>query len=263
MFSTRQKLFLRGAVLLSVLLVVGSYFGSRWLFGPDVKPTPEHLLTAKPSYATSVSHDTPSVSGTDWVSELEESLSDTDAATESDPIQIDEDLEAQLAALSDEDLTALAEALEQDEGESSKYPAVPNGFPMTPVWLEDYFDEDSHADHVTISRVLIKLWNQGDRDFVNGVYENGKVYPLYRDVVYVEWRTESYTGPDGEKIEFPYISSGTATHARGDPRVNTVGAGLFTIEEMISGAYKTKYPGLKLVDYEDAGYDPATFLDDH
>ena len=105
MFTTRQKLFLGGAVLLSVLLVVGSYFGSRWLFGPDVEPT------AEPSYATSVSHDTPSVSGTDWVSELEASLSDTDSATE-----IDEGLEAQLAALSDEDLTALAEALEQEDG---------------------------------------------------------------------------------------------------------------------------------------------------
>ena len=31
---------------------------------------------------------------------------------------------------------------------------------------------------------------------------------------------------------------------------------------MMTGAYKTKYPDLKLVDYESAGYDPEIFLDD-
>ena len=31
---------------------------------------------------------------------------------------------------------------------------------------------------------------------------------------------------------------------------------------MMTGAYKTKYPDLKLVNYDNAGYDPATFLDD-
>ena len=263
MFTTRQKLFLGSAVLLSVLVVVGSYFGSRWLFGPDVEPTPERLLTAEPAVVTSISPDTLSVSGTDWVSELEASLSDTDPATESDSIQIDEDLEAQLAALTDEELTALAQALEQDEAESSKYPAVPDGYPLKPVWLEDYFDEDLHANHVTIARVLIELWNQGDHGFVGGTYDhdNGRVYPLYHDVVYVEWASYVREGPDGEPIEVKYLSSNLGTYDTVGS-FNDAGEDLFTTEEIMSGAYKTKYPGLKLVDYVSAGYDPATVLGD-
>ena len=259
MFTIRQKLLLCGSVLIAALLIAGSYFGSRWLFGPDVEPTLEHVSTARPAVATSVSPDTLSVSETDWVSELEQTLSDaddTDSETESNSIQIEDELEAQLAALSDEELTALAEALEQDEGESSKYPPVPEGFPsnLKPVWLKDYFDEDSHANHVTMYRVLIELWNQGDRGFVNGIIagDNGRVYPLYHDVVYVEWDSYVYDGPDGEPIELPYISSELGTENRG------LVARPITMDEI-----RTKYPNLKLVDYDSAGYDPATILDDY
>ena len=257
MFSTRQKLFLGGAVLLSVLLVAGSYFGSRWLFGPDVEPTPERLLTAEPAVVTSLSPDTLSVSGTDWVSELEASLSDTDPATESDSIQIDEGLEAQLAALSDEEFTALAEALEQDEGESSKYPAVPEGYPenLTPVWLKDYFDEDLYADHVILGRVAIELWNQGERGFVNVVGDGlpvRKVYLLYPDVVYVSWNSSVREGPDGEPIEVPYISSWLGTPDTVEPLLNS------------EGRPSTEPPsGVEYVKFSHAGYDPATILDDY
>ncbi|MDE0185399.1 MAG: hypothetical protein OXP71_08055 [Candidatus Poribacteria bacterium] len=265
MFTIRQKLFLGGAVLLSVLLVAGSYFGSRWLFGPDVEPTPEHLLTAERSYATSVSPDTPSVSGTDWVSELEQSLSDADdSETETDSAKIDEDLEAQLAALSDEELTALAEALEQEEAESSKYPEVPDGFPMTPVWLEDYFHERDFSAHVTLYRALIELWNRGNHDFVNGTLDEdtGRVYPIYPDVIYVKWDSYTREGPDGESIEVPYISARLGASSTVDPLLNS-DEDLFTEEEILSGAYKTKFPGIKLVEYDNAGYDLTTLLGDY
>lgn len=46
MFSIRQKLVIAGAALIAVLIVVVSYFGSRWLHGPDVEPIPEHVLNA-------------------------------------------------------------------------------------------------------------------------------------------------------------------------------------------------------------------------
>ncbi|MDE0185400.1 MAG: hypothetical protein OXP71_08060 [Candidatus Poribacteria bacterium] len=266
MFTSKQKILVGVAVLVAVLLVAGSYFGSRWLFGPDIKPTPEHLLTAEPSYFTSVSRGTPSVSGADWVSELEQSFSDTDSATESDSTQIDEDLEAQLAALSDEEFTALAEALEQEETKSSKYPPVPDGFPsdLKPVWLEDYFDEDDFSNHVTMYRVLIELWNQGDHDFVNGSIDTdtGKVYPLYHDVVYVTWDSYFREGPNGEPIEVKYLSSNLGTHDTVGS-FNDAGEDLFTEEEIMSGAYLTKYPGLKLVDYNSAGYHPANVLNDY
>ena len=68
---------------------------------------------------------------------------------------------------------------------------MPEGFPsnIRPVWLEDHFDENRHSDDLTMCSVLIELWNRGDHDIVYGVLDEdtGKVYPIYHDVVYVEW----------------------------------------------------------------------------
>lgn len=262
MFTIRQKLLIIGVIVFTVLIVAGSYFGRHWLFGPDVEPVPEHLLTDEPRSVrmnrlvrASVSQDTSSVSGTD----TEEALGDDVVST----INTDELGDDGLA-----DLVDALDAVEKDEESSpvatGGFPEVPDEFPFTPVWLEypNYEKGDKHQ-HELIARVLIKLWNQGDHDFVNGAYENGKVYPLYNDVMYVEWDTHVMDGPDGP-IEFKYITSALGTHARDDIEENNlVSGGLFTIEEMITGAYKTKYPDLQLVDYGSAGYDPATFLDDY
>ncbi len=106
-------------------------------------------------------------------------------------------------------------------------------------------------------RVLIKLWNQGDHDFVSGVYQddNGRVYSLYSDVAYVEWG--EVVSDDGQVIRFPRFS--LMTHAREEDDLG----GLYTEEEVLSGAYKTKYPDLKIVEYSNAGFNPETFLDDY
>jgi len=45
MFSIRQKLLVCGSVLISALLIAGSYFGNRWLNGLDMKHVPERLLS--------------------------------------------------------------------------------------------------------------------------------------------------------------------------------------------------------------------------
>ena len=264
MFSNRKKLLLGGSVLVAVLLVAGGYYVSRWLFSPNVESVTEYVLPDEPlpeqrnrPVRASISQVSSSMSKTDLMSEGESFSDNATSTTDTDEID-EEALEALISEL---------EVLEQDEVASSDskgdFPEMPDGFPFTPVWLEypNYQKGDKH-DHELISRVLIKLWNQGDHDFVNGVHENGKVYPLYNDVMYVEWDTRIIDGPDGP-IEFNYIASSLGTHARDDIEENyLVSGGLFTIEEMISGAYKTKYPNLKLVDYQSAGYDPATFLDD-
>jgi hypothetical protein len=82
--------------------------------------------------------------------------------------------------------------------ETRDFPEIPEGFPsgLKPVWLyPDYQKGDMH-EHEMIYRVLIKLWNQGDHDFVNGIYDHDhkKVYPLYPDVMYVEWEEEDIGG---------------------------------------------------------------------
>ena len=75
------------------------------------------------------------------------------------------------------------------------YPEVPTGYPthLLPVW---HWSEERQQRHTSsrlesfelMDRVLIKLWNQGDRDFDGVVRDNhGKVYPLYKDIIYVTW----------------------------------------------------------------------------
>ena len=173
MFKIRQKLVIAGATLIAVLIVVVSYFGSRWLHGPDVEPVAENVLNAAGRSAPiSVSTSNSSLSETDSVSESgDESFRDSALITDSDSteVDIDNELEAQLAVLSGEEFTALAEAQALDEGKSSDFPEVPDGFPMTPVWLKDFFHKHDFSAHVILDRVLIKLWNQSDHDFTGGV----------------------------------------------------------------------------------------------
>ena len=260
MLTSKQRLLVGATVLFAVLLVAGSYFGSRWLHGPDVNPVPEHLLTAKryagqmnrPALA-SVTQDAPSRSE----SQLE-------------PGQINithEELETLQNFLGDDESTTLADTLSplgKDEGKN--FPGVPEGFPsnIRPVWLEDFFDEILHADHVIVDRVLIELWNQGDHEIVYGVLDEdtGKVYPIYHDVVYVKWDSNVREDSNGELIEVPYISYRLGISSTVEPLLNEDG-NLFTEEEIMSGAYVTMNPDVTFVDYSDAGYDPATVLNDY
>ena len=143
---------------------------------------------------------------------------------------------------------------ETEEVVASDFPEVPEGFPadLRPVWIQfpNYKKGDMYA-HETMYRVLIKLWNQGDHGFVNGVYcyYNNRVYPLYHDVVYVEWdeiTVETPNGPIKQKVLTSWLSTDK----------------FFTAEEVLTGVYATKYPGVEFVDFETAGYDPETFLSD-
>ena len=254
-FTGKQKLVIGGAILFAVLFVVGSYFGSHWYYG-EVEPVPEHLLTIEPP-PPGVNQQTPVSSSQD--TERLESSSVTGELSGGDVVS------TPLADITEDELDALLQELDESPDEKGDFPEVPDGFPsdLTPVWIEfPNYQKGDMYEHEMIYRVLIKLWNQGDHDFVNGVYQhdNSRVYPLYHNVVYVEWSSEAIDSPDGE-IEFRFIKSHLGTHSRGDPKENIVG-GLFTIEDMITGAYKAKYPDLKLVDYDSAGYDPETFLDD-
>lgn len=155
---------------------------------------------------------------------------------------------------------SLAHDLFQNEGEAgvaeagvvSDFPEVPADFPknLIPVWVgfPNYQKGDMH-DHESIYRVLIKLWNQGERGFVNGVFRdnNRRVYPLYPDVVYVRWEEKVVDGPQGPIIvRRPRNILGTHRS--------------FTPEEIFSGRIEELYPDVNFVDIDTAGYDPETFL---
>lgn len=138
--------------------------------------------------------------------------------------------------------------------EKRDFPPVPEGFPsdLTPVWLTlPGYQKGDMPEHELIYRVLIKLWNQGERGFINGAFIYGKVYPLYPDVVYVKWGYAVTHDEGGNPTPYRYIATSMGTHARD-----------FTTEDFVTGDWETKYPGTKFVAYDDAGYDPYTFLTD-
>lgn len=251
-FTTKQKLVIGGAILFAVLFVVGSYFGGHWYYG-EVEPVPEHLLTIEPP-PPRLTQQTP-VSGSQDIEGLESS-----SVTETGELSGGDAVSTSVSDITEDELDALLQELDESPVEKRDFPEVPDGFPsdLTPVWIEfPNYQKGDMYEHETLYRVLIKLWNQGDHDFVNGVYkhDNGRVYPLYEDVLYVKWREEEINGQ-----KFQFIRSSLGTHARQDPGEGH--GAFFSPEEMMTGAYKTKYPDLKLVDYESAGYDPEIFLDD-
>ena len=156
--------------------------------------------------------------------------------------------------------------------EESDYPAVPEGFPSDNViWLQDYFDENLHADHVIMYRVAIELWNQGVRGFVNVIGDGipvREIYLLYPDVLYVTWPNhQKEVDSNGEPLQYLGHNLHTNDHT---PKqfVNDAKGKLFTkaeVEEMMAGEgdYIAQYPGLKLVNYSKAGYKPKDVLVDY
>ena len=109
------------------------------------------------------------------------------------------------------------------------------------------------TDHENIARVLIKLWNQGERGFSGAVHDPDydRVYPIYRDVVYFEWGDGSGEDNHGNLIEFKTFAI-TTTH--GDVDLDLTEADFF------NETWEEKYPDLKFIEFKDAGYNPYTFL---
>lgn len=147
----------------------------------------------------------------------------------------------------------LAAIHEEPAEEKGDFPPIPDDFPshFKPVWLAfPGYKKGDMLEHELMYRVLIKLWNQGDHGFVDAVTQSGRVYPIYPDVVYIRWvESEIGTDEDGNPITARYIGQTTGTEAL-----------RFKPSDFLTGAWKTKYPSFSLVEFDDAGYDPYTFL---
>ena len=140
--------------------------------------------------------------------------------------------------------SVLAELDEETHEVNSDFPPVPADFPSssTPVWLGiPGYKKGDKPEHELISRVLIKLWNQGERGFTDGIFSHntGKVYPLYPDVVYVDLDED-----------------GTITGSAWGS--NTP----FNANDFTTGVWEINNPEIKFVEFDNAGYDPYTFLTD-
>ena len=124
-------------------------------------------------------------------------------------------------------------------------PQVPPDLPFAVVWLqpeEKAVSIDALTQRELWGLVIVKKWNEGDRDFV-GTHmdmDNGKVYLYYPNVVYVKW--EDTQLPDGTITKYASKISG------GDS----------TITDQISKGILP--PGVLVLDMDASGIDPYEYL---
>lgn len=118
------------------------------------------------------------------------------------------------------------------------YPEVPTGFPdhLQPIWAWSEEKRSGFAgsgkDFELMHRVLVKLWNQGDQGFVGVTRadDNGRVYPVYPEVVYVSWsevtdiqgKVHRYPGFTLAGPNVPRLSARDFTNGNGYPAHITV-----------------------------------------
>lgn len=81
-----------------------------------------------------------------------------------------------------------------------RYPSIPPGFPLGVSWQSpNHFftvPEEIKYQGELVDRVLIKLFNEGDREFIAGKWHKGKVYPVYPNTFYVEINEKQIEGID-------------------------------------------------------------------
>ena len=246
--AIRQPLVI-GALVLSILIVVGVYFGSHWYYG-DVEPVEMPEVSAPTPYLPK----NLSSSEVDLSGLQEESFP---PQTESTPTALSmegESVDDFLAELSDEEKALLmAEVVEETQPVSpfgfGPYPELPLDFPKVPIWEEvDMYEKiNQHGRGMMkaielMDRVLIKLWNQG-HNATSASMSKGRVYPGFPNTVFVRWN---------------YIEEldGTITRYAGR---KTSGP---DIPESVFDALSEGIipPGITVLDHDTDGIDPYTFL---
>ena len=130
-----------------------------------------------------------------------------------------------------------------------EYPEVPEDYPHKVLWQRpeeerSQIPPEQLEELELLSMVMVKLWNEGDHDFMGGTISNGTFYPLYSDVAYVEW--DQNEAPDG--TVYRYVS-----------RVLTGGGNDSDaiMDQLDNGETPV---GIRIVDYQSAGIDPYEFL---
>ena len=124
-------------------------------------------------------------------------------------------------------------------------PQVPPDFPFPVVWLqpkEKTVSINELTQRELWGLVLVKKWNEGDRDFVGVSMNDGKVYLHYPNVVYVKW--EDTQLPDGTITKYASEISGP-------------GGGSTISDQVRDGILP---PGVLVLDMDSSGIDPYAYL---
>jgi len=122
------------------------------------------------------------------------------------------------------------------------YPKVPEDYPSKVSWNRHYPDatDEVRRELELISRVLVKLWTDGDKNFRGGSTYKGKVYPHYNDTVYVKYK---YGMIDGRWTKY-------GIRAKSGPQVS------YNMSDLDNPP-----PHLRILDLDSSGFDPYQFLD--
>ncbi len=138
------------------------------------------------------------------------------------------------------------------------FPYVPKEYIMqkgpTSWQTVELFDtEPLTKEGELISRVLFKLWEQGDTEWVGGIFKDGKVYVTYHNRVYVSYaKLRNLNGrvhKDEDRKPIRYISSWGSTGGIPKP----------TQEQFLAGDLPE---GVEIIDWNnnDVGIEPYSFL---
>lgn len=123
-------------------------------------------------------------------------------------------------------------------------PQVPSDFPFAVVWLQPNKTTrslDALTQRELLGLVMVRKWNEGDRDFVGYSTYDGRFYLHYPDVVYIKWETTQL--PDGSITKYAAMIYG--------PGDNTV------VNEVSAGKLP---PGVQVLDMDVSGIDPYKYL---
>ena len=232
-----------GAFIIAFCIVGSAYVLSQWYyadFDPEPIATEIHVSKLTESPAVLASMDLSSLSS--WEAE-----SGWGTAVAAKPIQTE--LETEPYELTPEDEALLLEHFPETLPNSPResphglgpYPEIPPDYSRQNVWEElekSYYDGYATIEHELIHRVLIKLWKQGkktDSGTLND--QNGRVYPLYKDTVYIERKEYEDGGV------FSMLSHGSLGQYRDAVREGT------------------QPSWIKIIPRGEGGIDPYSFLD--
>ncbi len=232
--------------LFCIFIVVGSLLYS-WHVERGIKAdearTQQFLQQREIKKETRTAQDAAAPTGTEALGQTSTPLETDDTQTMSDETDAFTSLDAFLP-----DETGAEETTEVPVSPFGfgPYPEVPADYFGEPIWgrepsLIADFPSEARKNIELIDRVLVKLWQQGDREIVGGSTRNGKIYPHYDNVVYVRWR--EYELPDGSIHR--YVSS-----------MLDAGEGP-TRDDIRTGKIP---PNFKVIEFDDAGFDPYQFL---
>lgn len=240
-----------GSVVIAVLIVIGAYLGSHYYYGGGVEileiPDTAALAPIQPRSEAQLELDFDGL--TTEQSESKETQLESDLAPQEE-ISIEEFL----AELTDEEKQSLAEEVADELPRESVFglgplPDIPPDFPRQNMWehIERYSQTNigqTNIGHELIGRVLIKYWNQGKKTAAGTHNEqSGRVYPLFKDTVYVRWKEDENEDGSIYRYVSRYLCHGS----------------LADYEESVENGTQPSW--LKVVPYEDGGVDPYSFLD--